>query len=241
MNVLIADDEPLARARLAAMVSRIEGCQLLEPQASNGKEALQLCAQHNPDVLLLDIQMPELDGIEVATALNRLPNTPAIIFCTAHDEFALPAFAVHALGYLVKPVRAEQLEQIMQRARLLTQAGAGEQAPAPRTHISAKTHKGLECIALDDILYFQAEHKYVTVYHRRGETLIDEPLKALEQEFADQLVRIHRSILVNRSVIERMERAPNNGQQWLHLSAWPEPLPVSRRHAGAVRKLMHRL
>lgn len=240
MKVLIADDEPLARARLAAMVGRIEGCRLLEEQAANGSEALQLCAQLQPDVLLLDIQMPELDGLEVAAALNRLPSTPAIIFCTAHDEFALPAFAVHALGYLVKPVRAEQLEQVMQRALRLTRADTDNPAPAPRTHISARTHKGLECIALDDILYFQAEHKYVTVYHRRGETLIDESLKALENEFSERLVRIHRSILVNRSAIERMERSAS-GQQWLHLEAWPDPLPVSRRHAGAVRELMHRL
>lgn len=238
MKVLIADDEPLARARLAGMVAALPGCQLLQQQAGNGSETLALCEQLQPDILLLDIEMPELDGLEVAAALNQRPNPPAIIFCTAHDQFALPAFDVHALGYLVKPVRAEQLEQVMTRAsRLVSQLD--NDTPA-RTHISARTHKGLECIALADILYFQAEHKYVTVYHSQGETLIDDSLKTLENEFPDLLVRIHRSILVNRNAIERLERSANS-QQLLYLRNLTEPLPVSRRHAGPLRERMQRL
>ncbi len=245
MKVLIADDEPLARARLARMLTDLPGCQLLEEQAASGNETLELCKRLQPDVLLLDIQMPGMDGLEVAATLDRQENPPAIIFCTAHDEFALPAFAVNALGYLVKPVRMEQLQQAMERVARLAAGRHARQHPgteqsAGRSHISAKTHKGIECIALADILYFQAEHKYVTIHHINGETLIDESLKALESEFSGLLVRIHRSTLVNQTFIERLERN-SNGQQLLHLKGRSAPLPVSRRHAGVVRELMHRL
>lgn len=244
MKVLIADDEPLARDRLARMAAQLPGCEVLDEQAATGKQTLELCERLQPDILLLDIQMPEMDGLEVAAALSRKKNPPAIIFCTAHDEFALPAFAVNALGYLVKPVRMEQLQQTMERALLpnpMQRAAlrrSSEQPPA-RTHISTKSHKGIECIALDEILYFLAEHKYVTIYHTKGETLIDESLKALENEFPQQLIRIHRSVLVNRDYIERMVRS--DGQQLLYLKGLQQPLIVSRRHASQVRELMLKL
>lgn len=244
MKVLIADDEPLARDRLARMAAQLPGCEVLDEQAATGKQTLELCERLQPDILLLDIQMPEMDGLEVAAALSRKRSPPAIIFCTAHDKFALPAFAVNALGYLVKPVRMEQLQQTMDRAlrpnpmqQAALRRGSGQ--PPARTHISAKTHKGIECIALDEILYFLAEHKYVTIYHTKGETLIDESLKALENEFPRQLIRIHRSVLVNRDYIERMVRS--DGQQLLYLKGLQQPLIVSRRHASQVRELMLKL
>mgnify|MGYP002735208309 CR=1 FL=1 len=245
MKILIADDEPLARERLARLAAQLSGCKLLDEQAGNGIQALELCDRLQPDILLLDIQMPGMDGLEVAAALNQRARAPAIIFCTAHDEFALSAFEVNAVGYLVKPVRLEPLQQAIARAerlnpmQLAALRGGGEQPPA-RSHISAKTHKGIECIALEDILFFQAEHKYVTVYHSDGETLIDEPLKALESEFDSQLMRIHRSTLINRAAIERLERT-TGGQYQLHLKGHDEPLPVSRRHVSSVRELMLRL
>lgn len=245
MNILIADDEPLARQRLARLVQQLDGYRLLDAQAENGIQAVELSQSLQPDVILLDIQMPGMSGLEVASALERLPHPPAIIFCTAHDEFALSAFEVSAAGYLVKPVQLEALQQALQRAARPSplQRAALQQEPEQsqgRSHISARTHKGLECIALTDILFFRAEHKYVTVRHHNGETLIDEPLKALEQEFGEQLVRIHRSLLVNRDVIERLERN-DNGQYLLVLKDCDEQLPVSRRHAPAVRSLMHSL
>ena len=244
MKILIADDEPPARDRLSRLMTELSGYQLLDEQAVDGRQVLELCTRLQPDILLLDIQMPVLDGLEVAAVLNRLPDPPAIIFCTAHDEFALPAFAVNALGYLVKPVRKEALQQVLERAkRMQRQTIAGDDKKsgqaAGRTHISARTHRGIECIALEDILYFQAEDKYVIIYHVNGETLIDEPLKALESEFSELLIRIHRSTLVNRACIERLER--DDGQQWLYLKNRTEPLAVSRRHASRVRELMLRL
>lgn len=245
MNILIVDDEPLARDRLKRLLEQLPQYNLMDTQASNGPEAIALCKAHQPDIVLLDIQMPGINGIDVATALNTLPQPPAIIFCTAHEEFALEAFQVNAIGYLVKPVRLEQLTQALSQAERLSpkqlhalQDTASEHSQ-PRTHISAKTHKGIECIALDSILYCVAEHKYVTVYHAGGETLIDESLKALETEFPERFMRIHRSTLVNIAFIDRLERTAN-GQHLLHLKNSPTPLAISRRHVASVRTLMHR-
>lgn len=242
MKILIADDEPLARQRLARMAAQLPGCQVLAEQATNGQQAIELCNRLQPDILLLDIEMPELDGLAVASILGRQASAPAIIFCTAHDSFALPAFAVNAQGYLVKPVRMEQLQQAIEHAARLNpmQLATLRKQSADsrtRTHISSTTHKGIECVALSDILYLEAEHKYVTVYHLAGRTLIDEPLKALESEFPDLLIRIHRSILVNRSFIERLERY-GTGQHLLFLKDHEQPLSVSRRHVSSLRDLM---
>ena len=137
----------------------------------------------------------------------------------------------------------EALQQAVERVARLqrhTPIQGKTERPAGRTHISAKTHKGIECIALADIFYFQAEHKYVTIHHRNGETLIDDSLKALEAEFPDLLIRIHRSTLVNQTFIERLERS-ESGQQQLFLQHLAEPLNVSRRHVSKVRELMQRL
>ena len=106
MNVLIVDDEPLARAP-GPMVGQLDGYRVLEPSASNGEEALTLIDSLKPDIVLLDIRMPGLDGLQVAARLCEQEAPPAVIFCTAHDEFALEAFQVSAVGYLVKPVRSE--------------------------------------------------------------------------------------------------------------------------------------
>lgn len=243
MKILIADDEPLARERLARMAAQLPSCQVLDEQASNGAQALELCQRLQPDILLLDIQMPDMDGLEVAASLEQRPYSPAIIFCTAHDQFALPAFAVNASGYLVKPVSMEQLRQAIERAARPNPAQLAtfdQQDSSARTHISARSHRGIECIPLDNIFYFQAEHKYVTVYHSGGETLIDDSLKTLESEFPDLLVRIHRSTLINRTQIERLERT-ESGQYQLYLKEIQHPLTVSRRHASQVRELLYRL
>lgn len=245
MKVLIADDEPLARERLARLLEKLPNCQLLAQQAANGHQALELCAALKPDILLLDIRMPGLDGLQVAAELVNRDDAPAIIFCTAHDEFALDAFQVNAIGYLVKPVRLEPLAQALRQA---TRLGQGQLAAISenmageniRSHISAKTHKGLELIAIQDIYYFMADLKYVTVCHTGGETLIDEPLKALEHEFGHCFIRTHRSTLVNIHAIERLQRT-ENGAYELVLKQVRQALPVSRRHLATVRALMEKI
>jgi two-component system response regulator AlgR len=248
MNVLIVDDEPLARERLIRLLSEIEGCRVLQPCASNGEEALTLIDSLKPDVVLLDIRMPGLDGLQVAARLCERDAPPAVIFCTAHDEFALEAFQVSAVGYLVKPVRVEALAAALKQAERpnRVQLAALTRPPqrpgqGPRSHISARTRKGIELIPLEQVIYFVADHKYVTLRHEGGEVLLDEPLKALEDEFAARFVRIHRNALVALERIERLQRTPLGHFQLYLRGLGDEALTVSRRHVAGVRKLMQSL
>jgi two-component system response regulator AlgR len=248
MNVLIVDDEPLARERLTRLIGDLEGYTVMEPSATNGDEALSLIDSLKPDVVLLDIRMPGLDGLQIAARLCERDAPPAVVFCTAHDEFALDAFQVSAVGYLVKPVRPEHLLQALQKAerpnRMLLAAltrPAAETGTGPRTHISARTRKGIELIPLDQVIYFIADHKYVTLRHEGGEVLLDEPLKALEDEFGDRFVRIHRNALVARERIERLQRTPLGHFQLFLKGLNGDALIVSRRHVAGVRKMMHQL
>src|SRR5690606_34198684 len=247
MNVLIVDDEPLARERLGRLVGELDGYRVLEPSASNGEEALSLIEELKPDVVLLDIRMPGLDGLQVAGKLCERDAPPAVIFCTAHDEFAVEAFQVSAVGYLMKPVRPEHLVEALRKAerpnrvQLAALTRPNLQEGMPRSHISARTRKGIELIPLDQVIYFIADHKYVTLRHEGGEVLLDEPLKALEDEFGDRFVRIHRNSLVARERIERLQRTSLGHFQLFLKGLEGEPLTVSRRHVAGVRKLMQNL
>jgi two-component system response regulator AlgR len=249
MNVLIVDDEPLARERLSRLVGDLEGYSVMEPGAGNGDEALTMIDSLKPDVVLLDIRMPgTLDGLQVAARLCERDAPPAVVFCTADDEFALDAFQVSAVGYLVKPVRSELLLEALKKAErpnrvqlaALTRPAA-ETGNGPRTHISARTRKGIELIPLDQVIYFIADHKYVTLRHEGGEVLLDEPLKALEDEFGDRFVRIHRNALVARERIERLQRTPLGHFQLYLKGLNGDALIVSRRHVAGVRKMMQHL
>jgi two-component system response regulator AlgR len=247
MNVLIVDDEPLARERLARLVGQLDGYRVLEPGAGNGEEALALIDSLKPDIVLLDIRMPGLDGLQVAARLCEREAPPAVIFCTAHDEFALEAFQVSAVGYLVKPVRLEALEEALKKAerpnrvQLAALGRPAEDHAAPRSHIGARTRKGIDLIPLEQVIYFIADHKYVTLRHEHGEVLLDEPLKALEEEFGPRFVRIHRNALVARDRIERLQRTALGHFQLYLRGLGDEALTVSRRHVAGVRKLMSEL
>ncbi|MDF2642234.1 MAG: alginate biosynthesis regulatory protein AlgR, partial [Pseudomonas sp.] len=248
MNVLIVDDEPLARERLSRLVGEIEGYRVLEPSAANGEEALALIENLKPDVVLLDIRMPGIDGLQVAAKLCEREAPPAVVFCTAHDEFALDAFQVSAVGYLVKPVRPENLVEALKKAERPNRVQlaamtrpAAESGNGPRSHISARTRKGIELIPLDQVIFFIADHKYVTLRHDGGEVLLDEPLKALEDEFGDRFVRIHRNALVARERIERLQRTPLGHFQLFLRGLNGDALIVSRRHVAGVRKMMQQL
>lgn len=247
MNVLIVDDEPLARERLSRLVGELDGYRVLEPGASNGEEALALIDSLKPDVVLLDIRMPGLDGLQVAGKLCERDAPPAVIFCTAHDEFAIEAFQVSAVGYLMKPVRPEHLVEALRKAerpnrvQLAALTRPNLQEGMPRTHISARTRKGIELIPLGQVIFFIADHKYVTLRHEGGEVLLDEPLKALEDEFGDRFVRIHRNSLVARERIERLQRTSLGHFQLFLKGMNGEALTVSRRHVAGVRKLMQAL
>ena len=249
MKVLIADDEPLARERLARLVSALPGYVALPEMAATGQEALELVETLHPDIVLLDIRMPGLDGLQTAARLCEMPDTPAVIFCTAHGEYALEAFAVSAVGYLLKPVRSEDLAEALGKAQKLNRlqlaslgkSGLANDIQQARSHISARTRRGVELVPIEDVLYFIADHKYVTLRHTSGELLLDEPLKALEDEFGDHFVRIHRNALVARDRIERLQRS-SMGHFHLHLKDLPdETLTVSRRHVPGLRRLMEEL
>ena len=248
MKVLIIDDEPLARERLSRMVKELDGYETLGTGACNGEQALEQVDQLKPDIILLDIRMPGIDGLEVAARLCQQETPPATIFCTAYDEFALEAFKVSAVGYLVKPVRPEALREALANAHrpnrvqlaALTEAAANVSHNG-RSHISARTRKGIELIPLDKVIYFLADHKYVTLRHEQGEVLLDEPLKTLEDEFGDRFVRIHRNALVNRNRIERLQRTALGHFQIFLRGMSGQPLTVSRRHVAGVRDLMNNL
>ncbi|HDZ55653.1 MAG TPA: response regulator transcription factor [Pseudomonas xinjiangensis] len=249
MKVLIADDEPLARERLARLVNALPGYSVMPDMATNGHEALKLIEDQHPDIVLMDIRMPGMDGLQAAAKLCETSDAPAVVFCTAHGEYALDAFAVSAVGYLLKPVRSEALSDALAKAQRLNRmqlaslgkaSVVGETSQA-RSHISARTRRGVELVPIEEVLYFIADHKYVTLRHCEGEVLLDEPLKALEDEFGDYFVRIHRNALVARSRIERLQRSAM-GHFHLQLRGLPdETLTVSRRHVPGVRKLMDRL
>jgi len=243
MDVLIVDDEPLARQRLARMVEKITGFEVVG-EAGSAEQALQLILQQDPDVVLLDIRMPGTDGLNLAEEISTLDDPPAIIFCTAFDQYALDAFSTNAVGYLLKPVKAEQLLQVLDKAsrinklqRLAVEHKQTIPNAVGRSHISARTHRGMELIALDDIRYFVADHKYVTVYHHGGEHLLDETLKELEEEFGNRFVRIHRNALVSSKHLEAIERNAQ-GQYQVRLAGCEQRPIVSRRHVTALKDFM---
>ena len=243
MNVLIVDDEQPARDRLRTILDDEADFHVIG-EASNGREALSECARLSPDLVLLDIRMPGLDGIETAHHLNSLDKPPAVVFTTAYDEYAIDAFDARAIGYVLKPVRRARLTAALEHASRLAPAALHEvaadaQIGAARKHICARAHGELRLIPLSDIICFSADQKYVAVDHDGGTDLIDESLKSLEQEFADRFVRIHRSALVALERIERLEKTAD-GKCCLVLrndsQVEGKELIISRRHLADVRR-----
>ncbi len=234
-SVLIVDDEPPARSRLCQLVGDLEGFRVVG-EASHGEEALQLCNTLQPDVVLLDIRMPGIDGLQVASQLAGWERRPAVVFTTAYDEYAIQAFETQAVGYLLKPVRRERLQQTLEhatrvgRAQLLRIPGA-----APRTHLCVQRARGLQMIPVGDVLCFQADQKYVTAHYAGGEALLDEPLKDLEDEFGERFLRIHRNALIAVAWLDSLDR-DDSGAWQVRLKADFRPLPVSRRHVGEVKR-----
>lgn len=242
MKVLIADDEPLARQRLrgllAGMAVDVVG------EAGDGEAVLAACTRQRVDVVLLDIAMPGTDGLDAARRLRTLDAPPAVVFCTAFDAHALSAFEAAAVDYLVKPVRAERLAAALDRARAYLR-GHGQAAPSgpaarQRTHLCARLGGSLRLIPLEAVYYLQAEEKYVVVHHAQGEDLIEEPLKALEREFGERLLRIHRNCLVARAQITGLQRG-HDGHVHATLRHVSQPLEVSRRCVAQVREALQGL
>jgi two-component system response regulator AlgR len=238
LRVLIVDDEPPARERLRSMLVEFGGFEVAG-EAGNGAQALESVDRLLPDIVLLDVRMPGIDGLEVARQLAVLEEPPAVIFTTAFDEYALQAFDSQAVAYLLKPIRAEKLQAALAKAGRLTRPQLQQMAnaarePAHRSHIGVRGRDGLKLIPLDDVLCFQADQKYTTVKHLKGEDLIEDSLKTLEEEFVANFVRVHRNALVHTKYLERIARDAS-GQHFVHLRGMTTPLEVSRRMAGDLK------
>ena len=241
MRILIVDDESLARERIKRILQDTD--HEVVGEAENGQQALEKIEELHPEVVLLDIRIPGIDGLEVARHLVDMEEPPAIIFTTAYDEYALEAFKVNAVDYLLKPIRPERLTEALKKTvkpnkvqwKALNRKEDG--TPKARTHISSRTRRGIVLIPVKDIFYFRAEHKYVTVRYPDGEVLIEDTLKDLEQEFGDQFVRIHRNCLIATEYLFALEKN-SSGQPSVRLRGVEETLDVSRRHVPKIRQLM---
>ncbi len=236
MRLLVVDDETPARSRLVRIAGGLPDCEVVG-EAANGIDALEAVGRLTPDVVLLDVRMPRMDGIEVARHLAELTTPPAVIFATAYDEYALAAFDAHAVAYLLKPVRAEKLAEALEHARQPNRAQLGT-AAAPRRHISARVRERLELVPVETVRCFVADQKYVIAKHDNGELLITDTLKELEREFTARFIRIHRNALVALDYIEHLDTT--DGDARIRLRGGDAPLEVSRRHLAAVRKRLRR-
>ncbi|MEH6585084.1 MAG: LytTR family DNA-binding domain-containing protein [Halioglobus sp.] len=239
MKILVVDDEQLARERLLRLLARLRPeAQCL--QASNGEQALELVAKEEPDLLLLDIRMPGKDGIEVATELEQGVSPPAVVFCTAYDEYALQALQHQAMAYLLKPVREADLAQALDGAARINrlqlanlQSAASDSGP--RSSVTSHTHRGFESLPVDQVRCFSAEQKYVTALAPAGDLLLPDTLKDLEQEFGDQFLRVHRNALVALAHVLRLEKL-SDGSWQVVLDGLELTPAISRRHLSEVKE-----
>ena len=245
LTVFVVDDEPPARNRLKELLTDCAGQFPLEiaGEAGNGREALEKLSDVRADVVLVDIRMPQMDGLELAQHLNKLPQPPVIIFTTAFDAYAIKAFELHAIDYLLKPIRLGRLFDALTRARsavpLRTEV-LRELTPEPRNNLSIHERGKIYLIPIEQVLYLRAELKYITVRIAEREYLIDESLAALEKEFAARFVRIHRNCLVAKDEIEGFEKVADDEGGEAHwtvkLKGLDEKLPISRRQQFMVKE-----
>jgi two-component system response regulator AlgR len=247
VRIYIADDEAPARARLKELLSDIRGelASTIVGESASGLEVIEHLPGSAAQVLLLDIQMPGMGGIELARHLCALESAPAVIFVTAHDRHAVEAFELNALDYLMKPVRAERLATALKKV-LASGATPRERleraAGGPREFFSAAERNRIVLVPVAEVLFLKAELKYVTLRTRAGEHLIEEPLVSIEREFANRFVRVHRNCLVARGAIRGFERIAGGGEEEPHwnvvLEGLAERLPVSRRQWPAVKGVL---
>lgn len=245
LRVFIADDEAPARERLKELLADIAAELPTEVvgEAANGLDAVAQLPASGAQVLLLDIEMPGMRGLEVARHLAGLDAAPAVVFVTAHDRHAVEAFELNALDYLLKPVRAARLAAALKKASADGPPAREQLAKAAaqaREYLSVTERNRIHLVPVRDVVYLRAELKYVTLRTRAGEYLIEESLVALEREFAERFVRVHRNCLVARAAVRGFERSAEGGDEphWnVVLDGVPERLPVSRRQWAEVRIL----
>ncbi len=228
MRVLIVDDENPARRRLRRLLESSPGIEVVA-EAANGEQCLDLARHYCPDLVLLDIHMPGMDGLDAARQMATWETAPHLVFCTAYDEHALAAFEVAALDYLVKPIEAEKLKKALQRVRKLSAQNAAPPSPS----LVVTTAQGSERLALSEVVYLKAEQKYVVAVHRGGEALLRESLQQLENDWSEYFVRVHRNTLIARHYLRGIVREGVGHRALLHgVEDRPQ---ISRRHLQAVK------
>lgn len=238
MKVVIADDEPLARSRLRRLLEEIAQYDLVG-EASTGRALLELVEEHQPDIALIDIHMPDIDGLQAARRLSENQPALAIIFTTAFSEHALSAFGTNASAYLLKPIKREQLQTALLQAKQSNRAQIANRRQTivnDSRFIEVRERGRQTRVALSSIIYFQAEDKYTRLVWEGGEHLIDTSLRQLEDRYPDDFLRVHRKVLVAPAAIRGLEKQVSGLHLLLHGSATTPP--VSRRLAGNVRKLL---
>ena len=243
LRVFIVDDELPARNRLRDLLHDCSEQLPLEivGEAGNGQEALDRLMETPADVVLLDIRMPQMDGVELAQHLNRLPKPPVIVFTTAFDAYAIKAFELHAVDYLLKPIRLKRLFEALTRAREAVPVQTEvlrDLLPEPRKFLSIHERGKIHLVPVEQVLFLRAELKYVTVRTAEHEYLLEESLSALEKEFATRFVRIHRNCLVAKEAIEGFEKGGEEGESsWqVKLKGLEELLAISRRQQHIVKE-----
>lgn len=246
LRILIVDDEAPARARMRNLLSDLadDMPSHIVGEAADGVAALELLADATADVALVDIRMPRMDGIELALHLARLPQPPAVIFATAYDQYAVKAFELAAVDYLLKPVKAARLAEALKKAQRLAPDAPilRELAPQGRRHLRCLERSKMLLVPVAEVLYFKAELKYVTARTAQREYVLEESLSQLEEEFAERFIRIHRNCIVARAAIAgcARERDVAEGETEPHwtllLHGADEHLQVSRRQWPQVKE-----
>lgn len=243
LRLIIADDEPPARNRLRDLLTDIPLVQLVA-EAQNGKEAIALAEEHQADVLLLDIRMPVMDGIEAAQHAQKIIPKPSVIFTTAYDAYAVQAFDLNAIDYLLKPIRQERLEAALQKVRALVpeQLDALKPLQSARSHLSIHERGRVVLVPMSEVIYFRAELKYITVRTAEREYLLEESLSQLESEFSQQFIRLHRNCLVAKAFIAGFEKRQGMNELGQHEQQWvallkgiPDTVAVSRRQQHLIK------
>jgi two-component system response regulator AlgR len=243
LRVFIVDDEPPARNRLRDLLNDCSEQLALDVvgEAGNGQEALDKLTEIPADLVLLDIRMPQMDGIELAQHLNKLPKPPVVIFTTAYDAYAIKAFDLHAIDYLLKPIRLGRLFEALNRARVAVPVQTEvlrDLLPEPRKNLSIHERGKIHLIPIEQVLYLRAELKYITVRTAEREYLLEESLTELEKEFAARFVRIHRNSLIAKDAIAGFEKGGDEGESgWMvKLKGLDELLAISRRQQHIVKE-----
>ena len=242
LKTLIVDDETLARSRLRTLLGDCRAPAAdVAGEAAHAAQAGQQLAATAFDLVLLDIHMPGMDGIEFARALRGRPDAPAVVFVTAHPDHAVTAFELDAVDYLTKPVRADRLQQALQKAERHLKERRAASVDVPQEVLLIQDRGRAERVPLSDVLYLKSEYKYLTVRTRTRNHILDGSLNEFEERYPQQLVRVHRNALVARAAIRALEKYDDgeDAEGWaLRLEGVDEPLVVSRRQLSAVREAL---